>query len=419
MAITKFTDTNFSPQFKRIYGEYTDNLYGSGAEDPLFAAIHKDYTKLRGSNLEFPVKLGFGGSVGFGSLPTANTAKYRTVSLTRQKAYARLNLDRETIHASKGKDAAFKEATQAEVDAKLKSFMRIMACALYNDGTGIRGQFSATPGGTAAAPTVVILNTGTYAWRPAFFEEGDQVNVYSAAAVAILPSVWEITAINTSTRTLTLSRISGSDDLTAIAAGTHSIVLANSYNAEPMGLKGCVEFSTGNFEGVAYERRWSSYRVNAQVNSVNTPISPDHFNDVAINVETNAGESPDLYICSPKQYQRLLNRLGDAKKFCDVLSSSSSGSKVRMAFKAIELETANGSCKVVSSRYVQSDKVYAANTDKDKMCQYYLGKPEWFEDDGKMLLRDANSDFYEARYGTYMQNFFNPQYHADIYNLAS
>lgn len=412
MAITKFTDSAYSPLFKRVWGDYANNLYGNGSSDPLLGMIQKDYSRFKGSQMDFPINVTFGGSVGFGAIPTANTAKKVLVTLTRKSCYARLNLDRQTILASKGKEGAFKEATADETEAKLNNFMRHMALALYNDGTGILGQTSGSASGTAAAPVVTILATGTYKFRQAFFEEGDYVNVRQSGTT-LLSSVWEITDVNISTRAVTLSRISGPDDLTSIGSGTHDIVISGGLNAVPQGIKGVVEFSSGSLYGVTFQRRWQSYRINASSN----PISVDYFNKLAIQLNNRSGEYPNVYVASDLQFERFLNRLGDARRYSDVLSADSKITKVRVSFPAIDFTGPGGTAKIVNSRYVEDDKFYAVNT--DKIVDYHLGEPGWFDQDGTVLLRMQDTDAYESRYGCYKETFINPLFQGDCYGLST
>lgn len=415
MAITTFTATNFSPLFKRVWGEYGDNLYGSGVEDPILSMIPKTFS-FKGSQMNFPVKVSFGGGVGFGVLPEANTAKHVDVVLTRKSSYARLKLDRQTMIASKGKEGAFREATQAETEGKLRSFNRLQACAFYNDGTGIHGQHSGNAtSGTAAAPVLTAMNTGTYKFRLGFFEEGDYVQIRTSGTT-LLSSVFEITAVNTSNRQLTLARLSGSDDLTSVGAGTHDIIIQNSLNAAPMGLKGVCEFSSGTLYSVAYQRRWQASKVDAQVNSVNTPISVDWLNKAMIQSNNLSGEYPNIIGCSPLQFEKLLNRLGDARRYTEVISSSNKMAKVHVSFGAVAYDSPSGEVKIVSSRYIEDDRVYLVNTDK---CEIkHAEKFGWFEDDGTVLLRLQDTDAYEARFGGYSETFINPMYQAYITNLA-
>ena len=412
MAITTFTDSDYSALFKRTYGTYGDNLYGSGIEDPLESQMDKVFD-FGGTDHRFAVKLGFGGGTGFGTLPTANKSKNVEVTLTRKSAYARMNLNRETIVASRGKAAAFKEATSEETEGKLKSFNRTQACALYNDGTGILGQFSGSTGGTAAAPVVTILTTGTYQFRQGFFEEGDYVNVVQSGTT-LLTSVWEITAVTTATPSVTLSRISGTDNLTAIGAGTHNMVLQNSSGSvTPMGLKGVCDFTTGTLFGVTFARRWKPY---SKVLSTAALISVDLLNEAMLQMDQLAGEAPNLIICSVVQMTKLLNQLEDKKRYNMDGKENKMTTKAVASFSAIEYMSVRGAIPIVSSRYVRDDTVYLSNT--NKCFRKHAEKFGWFDDDGTVLLRMQDQDAYEARFGGYYENFFNPQYFGKIENLS-
>ncbi len=412
MAITVLTDADYSALFKRTYGEYGDNLYGSGSEDPLESQIPKKFD-FQGSDHRFPVKIGFGGGTGFSVLPEANSSKNVDVVLTRKKAYARMNLDRETIVASRGKAGAFKEATQEETLGKLKSFNRTQACALYNDGTGVLGQFSGSQAGTAAAPVLTIINTGNYRFRQAFFEEGDYIQVISSG-VTQLTSKWEITAVDVATRAVTLARISGSDDLTAIGAGTHNVVLQGAWNASPMGLLGVHNFTSSTLYSVTFARRWSSYR---KVLSTAQLLTVDLFNEAVLQMDQRSGEAPNLAVLSTVQMQKFLSQLEDKKRYTTMNSKPNKlANKASISFTGIEYMGPRGTMNLVSSRYVRDDMVFLCNT--EKMFRKHAEKFGWFDEDRTVLLRMADQDAYEARYGGYYENYFNPLFQGGIEGLS-
>lgn len=416
MAITILSDADYSALFKRTYGAYGDNLYGSGSEDPLESQISKKFD-FNGSEHRFPVKIGFGGGTGFGSLPEANSSKNVDVVLTRKKAYARMNLDRETIVASKGKDGAFKEATQEETLGKLKSFNRTQACALYNDGTGILGQFSGSTSGTSAVPIVTIINTGNYRFRQGFFEEGDYVQVVNSGGT-LLTSKWEITSVDVTNRAATMTRISGSDDLTAIGSGTHNIVLQGSYNASPMGLMGVHNFTSGTLYSVSFARRWSSYR---KVFTTAQLITVDIFNEAVLQMDQRAGEAPNLGILSTVQMQKFLSQLEDKKRYGTAELQSKPNklsNKATISFSGIEYMGPRGTMPLVSSRYLRDDMVLLVNTNSNKMFRKHAEKFGWFDEDRTVLMRMQDQDAYEARYGGYYENYFNPLFQGGIEGLS-
>lgn len=415
MAITILTDSDYSALFKRTYGEYGDNLYGSGSEDVLESQIPKKFD-FTGSEHRFPVKIGFGGGTGYGTLPAANSSKNVDVVLTRKKAYARMNLDRETIIASRGKEGAFKEATQEETLGKLKSFNRTQACALYNDGTGILGQFTAAPTGTAAAPILSIINTGTYRFRQAFFEEGDYVQIY-ASGVTLQTSLFEITAVDVASRAVTLARLDGSVDLTAIGAGTHNVVLQNSNSAAPMGLLGVCTFASSTLYSVTFARRWSPYTKTLATAQL---LTVDLLNEAILQMDQRCGEAPNLIILSTVQMQKFLSLLEDKKRYSSTTVESKPNklnSKATVSFTGIEYMGPRGVIPLMSSRYVRDDQVFLVNT--NKMFRKHAEKFGWFDEDRTVLMRMQNDDAYEARYGGYYENYFNPLFQGVIQGLAT
>lgn len=424
MAITTFTDSDYSALFKRTYGEYGDNLYGSGAEDPLESQLEKIFD-FGGTDHRMAIKAGFGGGTSFGTLGQANTSKNLEVILTRKSAYARMNLNRETIVASRGKASAFIEATKEETLGKLKSFVRTQATALYNDGSGILGQHSGNFGGTDTAPIATILITGSYQFRQGFFEEGDYLNVVKSGTT-VLGSVFEVSAVNTTTGVVTLARLPGGlDDLTIIGAGTHNLVLQNSVvqvstgvtaSKAPSGLKGAADFTSGSLYGVAFQRRWSPYRNPLSVAQL---ISVDLLNKAMLQIDQRAGESPNLLIFSTIQMEKLLNQLEDKKRYTNTTISSRDNkmmTKAGISFSAIEYMSVRGALPIVSSRYVRDDTVYLVNT--NKMFRKHAEKFGWFDEDRTVLLRMQDQDAYEARYGGYYENYFNPLHVGMISNLA-
>jgi hypothetical protein len=326
-----------------------------------------------------------------------------------------MNLDRETIVASKGKAGAFKEATQEETLGKLKSFNRTQAITLYNDGTGILGQFSGSTGGSAAAPLVTIINTGTYRFRQGYFEEGDFVQVVNSGGTT-LTSKWEVTAVDITNRQVTLARISGSDDLTAIGAGTHNIVLQGSYNASPMGILGVHNFTSSTLYSVNFQRRFSSLR---RVLTGSPLISVDHLNEVILQHDQRAGEPCNLIVFSTIQMTKFLNQLEDKKRYssCEVTSRPNKlANKAVVSFSGIEYMGPRGAIPIVSSRYVRDDMAFFLNT--NKMFRKHAEKFGWFDEDRTVLMRMQDQDAYEARYGGYYENFFNPLHMSAIEGLS-
>lgn len=136
--------TAFDAALKIIYSDrrlknmaYTKN--------PFLAMIPKN-SKFRGkSNYVCPVWYtgGQGGSRTFSSAQSnSRTGGYKDFHLTRCKDYSIGYLDIETMLASRGNEAAFLEASKAEMDGRLQSIINNLALSVFKNHGGARGQVS-------------------------------------------------------------------------------------------------------------------------------------------------------------------------------------------------------------------------------------------------------------------------------------
>lgn len=407
MSVTYLSDSDFSPVFKRYYDKLQDNLYATyGA---VWGQIRKRYN-VGGNEGKGPIRTTFGGGVGSssdGTLPRANNTSYLDPTYTWNRVYANLQIDGMTIEASRKSEHAFISAIDEGTTQKMKSFNRYVGGnVLFNDGTGALGQFSGSQAGTAAAPVVTLLTTGTYKYRKAYFEKGDMVNVNT------LSSVWEITAVTHATPSITLARISGSDDLTAIGAGTHTIFMQNSKDNDPYGLKGIIDGST--HYGVAEEFRYSP----TEVAAAGAPLETDHLNELVENLETDTDEEPDLLVFSPLQFKRYLSLLEDKKVIPVEMKRKPAKSDVgsekaiaKVSYNGITYAGRHGSnIMCVKSKFVEDDRVYALNT-KHIEAWHVGGKPGWKQNvDGLMFLRLDGQDAFGAYLRMYGEIIINPFY---------
>lgn len=401
--MANFSLTNVSNLFKIKYGKISENVYNSA--NVTLGRVKKNYN-FTGRQQFVPVPQSFSGGVGSGSLPTANYTTVGAAIITAKKMYAVASVDRESIKASMNNEGAFVEATKWTVQRTVESWMRNMSRALWNDGTAALGQFSGNATGTATAPILTILSTGSYPFKEANFEERDYVNVNT------LSSVFEITAVDPSAQTVTLSRISGSDDLTAIGAGTHTVYMQNSKDNDPSGIAGVLKATSGSLYSISVGRRWKS---SSQINASSAGLTTDLMNQAMLEVEQRSGKVPNLIVTSFTQYRKLLNLLEDQKQY--IIEPRSPELKGKVSFKGVEFMSSAGPVGVFPERFVEGDEMYFLN---DEFIEIHH-RPEfgWFDDDGTVFLRDASADTYSARYGGYLEVFVNPVFHGLIYGLAT
>lgn len=411
MATTTYSGSDYNALFKQHYFKLADNVYSTFSN--LYSQVPKTFN-FGGNTGEHPVGVTFGGSVGSGSLPTARSRKYIKPSYTRKKVYGALDLDSETIQASDSADA-FLKATEEQTLGVIKSFNRNMARIFMNDGTGALGQFSGSSGGTATAPILTILDTtgSTYGFVPAYWEVGDYVNVNS------LTTVWEITAVSDSAKTVTLSRISGADDLTAIGAGTHTVYMQNSKNNDPTG---ALSLTGGTIHGVTAQRRW---QLSSNTDAASAGISADFVNQLVEDIDTEADEPPSVLGFSPTQYRKYLNLLEDQKRYPVVVTmrpaanertSASSIMKGNIGFSGIQYISTQGPIPIMKNKMIRPNQIWAFNMGQVEAA--HAKAFGWFDKDGSVLHMKETSDAYFARYGGFMEIKWNPMYFGRVHTLA-
>lgn len=399
--MAQFSLTTVSNLFKTKFGKLSENTYNSA--NVLLGRVKKEYD-FTGKQLFVPVPLSFSGGVGAGSLPTANYSSVDDALINAEKVYAVTQVDRESLKASADDEGAFVRLLKFTVQKAVESYMRNASRILYGDGTGVLGQFSGNAAGTATDPILTILNTGTYSWNEANFEDKDYINVNS------LSSVWEIVSVDPSTRAVTLSRISGADDLTAIGAGTHSVYMQNSKNEEPVGLLGTVEASAGSVYSIPVARRWKGYQKDANAAGLIT----DLMNEVMLGVQKQSGKVPNLITTSFTQYRKLLNILEDQKEYS--LDARAADLKGHVSFRGVEFMSSAGPVGVFPDRFCPENKMYFLND--NFITLHHRPDFGWFDDDGTVFLRESSSDAYGARYGGYWQTFIPPSFHGVLSDLA-
>jgi hypothetical protein len=397
--MANFNLSDASALFKIKYGQLSDNVYNSA--NVLLGRMKKEY-KFTGKEMKVPVPTAFSGGVGSGSLPEANMASYGDATIAAKKVYAVCEIDRETIKASMGNEGAFVEATKHTIQKTVESWTRNASRILFADGTGALGAFSGNATGTAVAP-VVTISAAT--WKEANFEENDYVNVNS------LGSVFEVQAVNPTTRQVTLARISGSDDLTTIGAGTHIVYMQKSKDNDPLGLKGVCDATTGSLYGIPVGRRWRA----TQQAAGGAGVTVDMMNQLMLEVQRKSGKVPDLIITSFTQYRKIMNLIEDQKQY--VVEPRSNDLKGKLSFKGLEFMSAAGAIGIFPERFCEDDRIYALNT--SYITAHHRPDFGWFDDDGTVFLRSASADTYGARYGGYYQNYIVPSFQGVISGLAT
>ena len=367
--------------------------------------------------------MSFSGGVGSAVLPQPGVANYSDALITSKKVYATCQIDRESIKASADDAGSFVRATKEVVQKCVESYMRNGSRILFGDGTGILGRGDATGAnvagaGTSGSPYVIQIPLAQ--WNEANWEEKDLVQVVTGitdapttgAGGAMETTLLEIVAVDTANRKISL--VGTSVRLAALTtanplAATDAIVMQGSYMADPMGLKGVVDATSGSLYNIPVARRWSSIVKNAGGSGLIT----DMMNEVMLETERRSGKAPNMIVTSFTQYRKLLNLLEDHKRYN--LPARESSLKGVVSFSGIEFMSSRGAIGVFADRFCDADRMYFLNDEQIEV--HHRPGFGWFDDDGTVFLR-TSGDAYEARYGGYLENYIVPSFQGCLKGLA-
>lgn len=396
-----FSIQEASALFKIHYDKLSMNVYNS--QNLLLSRVKKSFDFV-GKQRHIAIPQSFAGGVGSGSLPKANTAKYSEALIESRKVYAVVEIDRETIKAAMKDEGSYVRATKEVVEKGVESYMRNMSRILFNDGTGKiaaqDGATAATGTGTELDPFVLVLSNDTV---EANIEERDLVNIDNET------DCLEILSYDPDTKTMELC---GTSATLAGGSTAAKVFMQGSRNNDPEGLKGVLDATTGSKYSIEVSRRWKAVQINAGAAAITT----DLMNSAMLKVEKRTGKVPNLIITSYLQFQKLLQLQEDHKRYP---IPNRAGVKDKngevLSFSGVQFMSTSGPVPVTAERFCDDDRMYFLN---DNFIHIYH-RPDfgWFDDDGTVFLRKADSDEYEARYGGYLQVYINPNFHAVISNL--
>lgn len=395
--MAQFSLTASSALFKTKFGKLSENAYNSA--NPILGTIKKDYGFV-GEDMKVAVPTYFAGGVGSGSLPTANPASAVKATITAKKVYAVTEIQREALKASASDEGAFVEAMKWNVQKTVEAYNRNASRIMFGDGTGALGTINANATGTAAAPVIVISSA---TWVEGHWEENDYVNCSTDA------SVFRIDAVAPATRAVTLTRLSGTLDLTSGGSGL-IVYMQNSKDNDPLGLKGVLDATSGSLYGVTVARRFQA----TQIAAAGSGISVDAMNELVSKIMFKCGKAPKLLVTSYTQMRKIKNFLEDQKMY--QIDPRASELKGKISWSGIEFMANGAKLAIVEDRMCPDDRMYALNT--DFITSYHRPEFGWFDDDGTVFLRVANDDAYGARYGGYYQNYIIPSFHGVISGLS-
>jgi len=394
--MAEFSISNVNNLFKIKYGKLSENVYNSA--NVVLGRQVKRYN-FTGKQMFIPVPTSFTGGVGSGTLPTANHSLVEDANLFAKRVYARIEIDREAMKASANDEGAFVRATKWQVQKGVESYMRNSSRILFGDGTGALGTIEA--GGVTdngGGNYDIVISDAT--WHEANWEEQDYINAGTST------DLLEVISVDPAAKSVNVQRITGS----VVPTAADVMYMQGSKDNDPMGFKGVLDFSSGSLYGIPHARRWSATRTDA----AGAGLTTDKMNEVMLEVQRKSGKVPNMIFTSFTQFRKLLNLLEDQKQY--IVEPRMPELKGKISFKGIEFMSTAGAIPVFPDRFCDEDRMYFVNDN------YYSAEHRpgfgWFSEDGTVLLRSANSDSYEARYGGYYENYIIPSFLGGLVNLA-
>jgi len=422
MSVRKqFSLTEQSGLFLTKFQGRSANMYNSA--NVLEGRMKKKYNFV-GKQMNIETQLSFSGSVGAKLLPIGNASKVEQAVIQAKKVYGRTYVDRESLKAASSTEGAFQKYLAFPVKKTVESYMRNSSRILFSDGSAILGRgdgaTNVSGNGSVGTPYVVTLRASDF--NEAKLEEKDFVQVVTglnagdnlggtAEGGDAVTNLLEIVAVNVAARQVSLvgtsaalAALTGANPL----ATTAGLAMQRSYLAEPQGLGGTLTASSGTLYGLSVQRRWQA----TQVNAGGSGIITDMMNEVMLKTEKAFGQAPKMIVMNYNQLQKILAQLEDQK----VYNLPNRNLKGALSFSGVEFMSTRGPIPMFVDRFADEDKMYFLNDD----FMERIHRPDfgWFDDDGTVFLRIADSDEYEARYGGYYENFITPSAHGILTNLA-
>jgi hypothetical protein len=363
-------------------------------DNPLFALLKKQ-TDAGGQNWKFPVRIATtaGASSVFANAQTNVTASnYQAYQVTRVTKYGYGSISGEAIRAGKGSENTFVDLLTNEINGAMLSATRAMAIDLYRNGGGARGQISSTS--AVGTPTITLANIADIT----NFEPGMVLQVSAddgTGGGGVRTGTVTISKVNGNTGTITCTG-NWSAGIAAVAVNDF-IFQQGDYNACCAGL-GAWLLTTApaggdNFFGV--NRSVFPNRLAGVTFSGNGAPMEEVLVDTAARLVREGGK-PDHLMVNPIDWANLVKALG-SKVFYEEARPTDTA---KVGFRVIRFDAPSGPVKIVADLNCPAGKSFLLTLSNWELASAG-DAPSILDDDGRMLLRDPNTDSYSFRVGSY------------------
>lgn len=410
-----YSIANNGSLFKEVYSEISRNHYNG--DTVLLSQVKKSYD-LQGTKEHVSIPLGMargvGGGVG-GYLPEGGSESGSLIDITARDVYGRAVVSRKSMKAAMTDKGAFVRMTKRPVEQCVLSYDNFLNMLMHQDGTGRVGR-THTTGYVSGGATAPVLQMLTTEWWPRWLEENELINIGNSGDTGTEDGLFKITSVDETNLRITLSRVSGSYDLSSgTNANSRYLYVQRTFKSMPQGFESIIMNTSASMYGVAYGRRWSSL----QYNAASAPISIPMINDVCNRQITRVGKGygPNLILTSPEIWAQLADQHENHKRYTLQPRDKGIRGNANFSFAGLEYVTPDGRViGIMADRHCKPTRLYLLNTDFIELM--HMPDQGWFDEDGRVFQRVADKDEYEARYGGYLECVIHPTYQAVIYGVG-
>ncbi len=402
------TIANFDAMLKEHYMDKVPELVNQKI------AVHEHFSKRSGAEFSadgrqvtYPMHVGRNSGVGAigerGQLPTAGAQQYVSVSIPFRFNYGRIEITSQAMKQSMTSKGAFRKAIDEEITRAGKDVGREKNRQLWGFGQGTLAFVNHAAGGgiitASATATVEVDAPGGVAGADngtRFIRKGDILAFITGGAIESYGTVVSITSSSAMVVNLA-QNVSDNAKIVRLSSITAPALIDCAYNNEPMGLLGMID--DGSFVATYMGVSRTAYPIlksnvvaasALDVSSYLTLGGIQAMYDLAD--QTGNGTIKTMW-CHHSVRREYLSQLQTFRRYNDANAKSPDG-----GFKGSALEAdITFSEKPMK---VDRDCPYGMlfGIDDSSMFRYVLAEGEWADDDGKILLRVAGQDAYEARF---------------------
>lgn len=344
-------------------------------------------------------------------------------NVTRRTLYGVFAVSGEVIRASQRNDLAFMAAKTRQMDSTWKGFGREMGIHFFRDGTGRRGRLASTVDVSSAA----ALELEDHA--DAKFLSVDMAISLTAAGATYRNATTDsegnargavayIKAVDEDAGTFTVAATRGGaavaiNTLIAAAAVSDYIVRDGDLNTVPHGLAGWIPATapTPGDSWFGVDRSTDPRKLaGLRHGSTPSPVAFTQANVIKFINKLYAVEADtDLVVCSPDNWAALEIELGAKKTYVDKVTLGARGYRSKetgeaeviagIGFEALKIHGPNGDVAIIQDTFCPNNRAYGLDTDTWEFSSNQEMPQILAEDNGELLLREANSESYEGRIG--------------------